>query len=505
MFSGETLLEILNPMHYISHVVPEVSPTATVSLLLITCILLLVRSYEETSTIPGPGYCMGLGPLLSYCRFLWTGIGNAANYYNNLYGDFVRVWINGEETLIISKSSATFHVMKHGHYISRFGSTLGLQCVGMNENGIIFNSNPSLWKEIRPYFSKALSGPGLVQTTELCIKSTIKYLSRLKEVTAENGNVNVLTLMRLIMLDASNNLFLRIPLDVSEREITLKIQKYFDAWQALLLKPDIFFKISWMYNKYEKAAKDLKEAIEKLIEKKRQKLSTAERLEENMDFASELIFAQNRGDLTADNVNQCILEMLIAAPDTMSVSLYFMLMLIAQHPTVEAKIMEEIKAVIGDREIQSPDMQNLKVVESVIYESMRYQPVVDVVMRKALADDVIDGYYVRKGTNIILNLGRMHRDEYFPKPNEFSLENFQKNVPYRYFQPFGFGPRACAGKYIAMVMMKAMLVTVLKRYRVQTIMGRCLENVQNNNDLAIHPDETQSSMEMVFLPRNGSL
>ncbi|XP_078540722.1 aromatase [Lissotriton helveticus] len=504
MFSCEMLLETLNPMQYnISHVVPEVSPTVTVSLLLVSCFLLLVWSYEETSSIPGPGYCMGLGPVLSYCRFLRTGIGSAANYYNNLYGDFVRVWINGEETLIISKSSATFHVMKHEHYTSRFGSRLGLQCVGMNENGIIFNSNPSLWKEIRPYFSKALSGPGLVQTTELCIKSTLTYLRRLKEVTTDNGNVNVLTLMRLIMLDTSNNLFLRIPLD--ESEIVLKIQKYFDAWQALLLKPDIFFKISWMYNKYEKSAKDLKGAIEKLIEKKRQKLSTVERLEENMDFASELIFAQNRGDLTADNVNQCILEMLIAAPDTLSVSLYFMFMLIAQHPRVEAKIMDEIKAVIGDREVQSTDMQNLKVMESFIYESMRYQPVVDLVMRKALADDVIDGYYVKKGTNIILNLGRMHRVEYFQKPNEFTLENFQKNVPYRYFQPFGFGPRACAGKYIAMVMMKAILVTLLKRYSMQTIMGRCLENIQNNNDLSVHPDETQSSLEMVFLPRNGTI
>lgn len=33
----------------------------------------------------------------------------------------------------------------------------------------------------------------------------------------------------------------------------LQIQGYFDAWQALLLKPDIFFKISWLCRKYEKS------------------------------------------------------------------------------------------------------------------------------------------------------------------------------------------------------------------------------------------------------------
>lgn len=56
---------------------------------------------------------------------------------------------------------------------------------------------------------------------------------------------------------------------------------------------------------------------------------------------------QRRGDLTKENVNQCILEMLIAAPDTMSVTLYFMLLLIAEYPDVEIAILKEIHTVIG--------------------------------------------------------------------------------------------------------------------------------------------------------------
>ncbi|KAM9312461.1 aromatase [Gastrophryne carolinensis] len=496
------LLEALNTMQYnITEVMPSLAPATAASVVAFIFLLILLWGYEEnssTSSIPGPSYCLGLGPLISYGRFLWTGIGSASNYYNSMYGEFVRVWINGEETLIISRSSATCHVMRHSHYVSRFGSKLGLQCIGMNENGIIFNSNPSLWKAIRPFFNRALSGPGLMQTTEHCITSTKRFLAGLPNVTDELGNVNVLKLMRLIMLDISNNLFLRIPLD--ENDIVVKIQKYFDAWQALLLKPDIFFKFSWLYKKYEGSANDLKKAVKILIDQKRRELSASDKLDENLDFASELIFAQNHGDLTAENVNQSILEMLIAAPDTMSVSLYFMLLLIAQHPKTEEMIMNEICTVVGDREVQSSDMSNLKVLENFIYESMRYQPVVDLVMRKALEDDVIDGYYVKKGTNIILNLGRMHRIEFFPKPNEFTLENFEKTVPHRYFQPFGSGPRACAGKYIAMVMMKAILVTVLKRYRVQTLKGRSLENIHNNNNLSIHPDESQSSLEMIFIP-----
>lgn len=62
----------------------------------------------------------------------------------------------------------------------------------------------------------ALSGPGLVRMVTTCADSITKHLDRLEEVCNDLGYVDVLTLMRRIMLDTSNILFLGIPLDGTE-------------------------------------------------------------------------------------------------------------------------------------------------------------------------------------------------------------------------------------------------------------------------------------------------
>jgi cytochrome P450 len=102
---------------------------------------------------------------------------------------------------------------------------------------------------------------------------------------------------------------------------------------------------------------------------------------------------------------------------------------------------------------------------------MRLYPPVWCFEREAIADDVIQGYFVPAGTMIGVCPFTLHRDpKHWPEPERFDPGRFApdraESRPKEAYLPFGDGPRVCIGKAFAMMEAKIVLATIASRFRL---------------------------------------
>ena len=108
-----------------------------------------------------------------------------------------------------------------------------------------------------------------------------------------------------------------------------------------------------------------------------------------------------------------VMTLFLAGHETTAIALSWTCYLLGQHPQVEAKLVEELIAVLGDREPTPEDLPRLRYTEMVLKESMRLYPPVWRIARKAIADCEIGGYRVTAGTNIFIFQSLTQRDARF--------------------------------------------------------------------------------------------
>lgn len=72
---------------------------------------------------------------------------------------------------------------------------------------------------------------------------------------------------------------------------------------------------------------------------------------------------------------------------------------LSHHPRALTKARAKIHTIIGQDRLQTPgDRSSLLYLEVVYREVMRRRPTVPMILRSAIDDDVLNGYFVPKGT-----------------------------------------------------------------------------------------------------------
>ncbi|MCB9758886.1 MAG: cytochrome P450 [Alphaproteobacteria bacterium] len=177
--------------------------------------------------------------------------------------------------------------------------------------------------------------------------------------------------------------------------------------------------------------------------------------------------------------NEC-LSLFSAGHDSTASTLMWALVLLSQHPEVEARLLEEVDAVLADRPATLDDLKSLVYTRQVLDETLRLYPPGWALPRMAVEADVIEGWAVPARANVTLSVAAMHRHPaLWEAPDAFRPERFAPGADaerHRYqYIPFGGGPRQCIGKRLALTVATLILPTLLRRVQLKLTPGHPIE------------------------------
>ncbi|ORZ05408.1 cytochrome P450 [Absidia repens] len=175
---------------------------------------------------------------------------------------------------------------------------------------------------------------------------------------------------------------------------------------------------------------------------------------------------------------------LIAGSETTSNTLGFAIIELLRHPDVLAKLRAEIDTLefpTSDRALFDHDqLKSLPYLNAVINETLRMDAVAAAGIERQADKDVTLGgrLFVPKGTAVICNVYHAHLNEkYWPNARSFEPERWLPETAAATgikpdmdaFYPFSVGSRNCVGKNFAIMEMRLVLATLIKRFDLSPI------------------------------------
>jgi len=174
---------------------------------------------------------------------------------------------------------------------------------------------------------------------------------------------------------------------------------------------------------------------------------------------------------TDDELLDELITLIVAGFETSANTLNWVWYLLAGHPDIEDKVIEESRRCIpAVSAVNAESLADMQYTQQVLEETLRLYPPVWLFTRRSREDDELDAFDVPDDTDIYLSPFILHRTAAFwPNPERFDPGRFAQGTSAKnerpYF-PFSLGPRRCLGEYFSFLEMKVHLGLLLPRFRM---------------------------------------
>ena len=188
------------------------------------------------------------------------------------------------------------------------------------------------------------------------------------------------------------------------------------------------------------------------------------------------LLADARDPETGEGFNRAQLRdevatMILAGHETTAVTLFWACYLAALYPDHAARLAVEADGADLSPEGAAASMRQLPLTRAFIDETLRLYPPAFLIVREALAPDVVAGRPIAAGTVVSMSPWVLHRHRRFwTDPDRFDPSRFLPGAqpPPRYaYMPFGAGPRICVGAQFALTEAVIVLARLMRAFRLE--------------------------------------
>lgn len=237
-----------------------------------------------------------------------------------------------------------------------------------------------------------------------------------------------------------------------------------------LLNP-LYSNWSWFWNRSSYAKEQLEQVelidtyVNDIIEKRRDAIlskplnetNETEGTKEKPALLDILLQSEMDGKpLSNDDIRGEVNTFMFAGHETTGSTLSFLMYLLAKYPDIQKRLYTEIKSsgIMKNEEVLSMrSLNSLKLLDSVIKETLRLYPIFPMVPKKCIEDFKLGDIFIPANTFVGTTFSPNHLDEkYFKNAKEFIPDRWSDEVtiaernPYVY-QPFSAGLRNCIGMF----------------------------------------------------------
>ncbi|KAL0923631.1 hypothetical protein M5K25_007696 [Dendrobium thyrsiflorum] len=472
---------------------PNISAgTAIAAALLTLSFIFLIRlkskQGKEKQLLPLPPGPPGL-PILGSLPFLKP---NLHQYFSGLagtYGPVFSIRLGYKLCVVISSPSAAREILKYQD--AAFANRVIPAAILFNYNGsrpdLLWSPYDTHWRIMRKIVVREMLSPtsleAMAPTRRREIRRTVENLW----ARAKMGlTVHVREIASLTMLNMMTTMLWgeRAAGDCDEKELQQAIKELIN----LFMEPNVadFFPIvapldpQGLGRRVKKLTEWIIKYLEKIVEKKKQKMAVGERRRDVLELLLDLVEIGNPQEpFTMDDLFKLIMGLMEASTDSISTVVEWSMAELLNDPKKMQIAQQELDHVIGKhRVVEESDIPQLHYLSAFVKETLRLHPPAPLLVPHCPSSQcVVGGFSVPAGTTVFVNMWKIQRDPHLWgedaeefKPERFLVTGKEMNDFYLRgndqfcYLPFGAGRRMCVGIALGEKMVIYMLASLLHSF-----------------------------------------